>query len=63
MDVTPTTHTTRKSIYDRFVDVLQEMEEVQNGKRQLVSIDINSKDVLIDEEKSSISALFNRNRP
>ncbi len=63
MDVTPTTHTTRKSIYDRFVDVLQEMEEVQNGKRQLVSIDINSKDVLTDEEKSSISALFNRNRP
>ncbi len=63
MDVTPTTHTTRKSIYDRFVDVLQEMEEVQNGKRQLVSIDINSKDVLTNEEKSSISALFNRNRP
>lgn len=63
MDVAPTTHTTHKSIYDRFVDVLQEMEEVQYGKRQLVSIEINSNDVLTDEEKSSISALFNRNKP
>ena len=63
MDVTPATKTTTKNVYDRFVDVLKEIEEFREGKRQLVSIDIISSDVLTDDEKSSISALFARDKP
>ncbi len=63
MDVTPATNTTTKNVYDRFVDVLKEIEEFREGKRQLVSIDIISSDVLTDDEKSSISALFARDKP